>query len=62
MSGPLPPSVKLSEKQGEILEQIVRRPSSPQGMVRRAKVILRAAAGNNNALDSRQKREKSLSM
>jgi putative transposase len=54
MSGPLPPSVKLSEKQREILEQIVRRPSSPQGMARRAKVILKTASGLNNAQIARE--------
>jgi putative transposase len=54
MSGPLPPSVKLSEKQCEILEQIVRRPSSPQGIVSRAKVVLKAASGNNNAQIARE--------
>ncbi len=54
MSGPLPRSVKLSEKQREVLEQIVRRPSSPQGQVTRAKVILKAASGGNNAQIARE--------
>ncbi|MHC4868019.1 MAG: helix-turn-helix domain-containing protein, partial [Planctomycetota bacterium] len=54
MSGPLPPSVKLSEKQREILEQIERRPSSPQGMASRAKVVLKATSGNNNAQIARE--------
>jgi len=54
MPGPLPRSVKLSEKQREVLEQIVCRPSSPQGRVSRAKMILKAASGDNNAQIARE--------
>jgi hypothetical protein len=41
--------VEVSERQREILERIVRQRQSGQGLVRRAQIILGAAAGESNA-------------
>src|SRR5260370_22501103 len=41
--------LELSEGQREILEGIVRQRHSGQGLVRRAEIILAAAAGQTNA-------------
>jgi putative transposase len=40
--------IRLSQRQRAILERIIRRPSSPQGLVRRAKVILAFGEGKTN--------------
>lgn len=48
MRGPQPVSLQVTARQRMILEQIVRRASSPQAEVSRAKIILAAAAGRNN--------------
>jgi putative transposase len=48
MRGPKPVSLQVTARQREILERIVRRASSPQAEVSRAKIILAAADGLNN--------------
>jgi putative transposase len=48
MPGPKPLSVTLSEKQRALLEQLRRRQTSPQRLVRRVNTILAAADGDNN--------------
>lgn len=48
MRGPRPVAIRVSERQRAELERIVRRASSPQVAVLRAKCILAAAAGHNN--------------
>ena len=48
MRGPKPISLQLTPRQKKVLEQIVRRATSPQCEVRRAQIILMAAAGKNN--------------
>jgi putative transposase len=48
MPGPKPFCVTLSEKQREILERLIRRQTSSQRLVRRAKTILAAADGASN--------------
>ncbi len=48
MSGPLPRGIIVTARQRQVLEGIVRRASSPQQQVARAKIILVAAAGANN--------------
>src|SRR4028119_244504 len=48
MSDPRPLNIKLSQRQQTLLEQVVRRHSSPQGLMQRAGVILSAAKGMNN--------------
>lgn len=40
--------IRLSQRQRAILERIIRRPSSPQGLVKRAKVILGFGEGKTN--------------
>jgi putative transposase len=37
--GPIPPQIKVSDKQDEILQQIIRRHSSAQSLVRRAQIV-----------------------
>jgi transposase len=47
-SGPQPMPIKLTERQKTTLEQITRRQTASQNLVRRAKIILTIAAGKNN--------------
>jgi len=54
MSQVQPPAINLTEKQQMILEQIARRQSNPQNLVRRANIILEAATGSNNSQVSRR--------
>src|SRR5210317_329751 len=37
--GPMPPQIKISDKQDTILQQIIRRATSPQNLVLRAKIV-----------------------
>jgi transposase len=46
--GPQPVAIALTERQRAILEQIVRRATSPQRLVTRSKIILKAACGKRN--------------
>ena len=46
--------VKLSPEEQQGLEALVRRPSTPQQLARRGRIILSAAAGLNNSQISRQ--------
>jgi transposase len=46
--GPKPTPIELSEPQQAVLEKIIRRQTSTQQLVRRAKIILSVGAGNNN--------------
>jgi len=46
--GPKPTLIELTERQRALLEQIVRRATSPQRLVIRSKIILKAAAGKRN--------------
>lgn len=48
MSGPRPPEVTLPPRHRGILERLVRRATSAQRLIRRARIILAAAAGLNN--------------
>lgn len=47
-SGPQPLPIKLTERQRTTLEQITRRQTASQNLVRRANIILTVAAGMNN--------------
>ncbi len=49
MRGPKPPAVILLQAQREGLEALVRRHSSPQQAVLRARIVLAAADGLNNS-------------
>ncbi len=46
--GPQPTAINLSEKQKTTLEQITRRQTNPQNLVRRANIILTLVGGMNN--------------
>jgi hypothetical protein len=46
--------IKLSSRQDTILQQIVRETTNPYRLVRRAKLILAAALGENNSSISRR--------
>src|SRR5436190_1051456 len=48
MPGPRPPAIALSAKLRAILEGFARRPSSPQQLVERSRLILAMADGANN--------------
>lgn len=48
MRGPKPTPIDLSDRQRSLLKQIVRRQTSSQQQVRRAKLILSMDKGNNN--------------
>lgn len=49
MQGPKLPIIHLTERQSTLLERITRRHSAPQRLVRRAEIVLLAAAGLPNA-------------
>ena len=46
--GPKPTSIELTERQRAILERIIRRATSPQRLVIRSKILLKAADGKRN--------------
>lgn len=48
MAGRHPQAITITDAQRAILEQIVRRQTSPQHQVRRARIVLLAAAGETN--------------
>ncbi len=54
MRGPKPPVVGLSLEEQQGLETLVRRPSTPQQLARRGRIILAAAAGLNNSQIARE--------
>lgn len=54
MRGPKPPIIELSDTQRQGLQALVRRHSTPQQLVVRARVVLAAADGANNAQIARQ--------
>jgi putative transposase len=48
MAGPQPTEIKLSERQQSALQQLLRRQTSTQRLVRRVNIILAIAEGGNN--------------
>lgn len=56
MSGPSPVAISLTDRQHAILEQLVRRATSPQRLVMRAKIILASADRQNNQQIANQQR------
>jgi putative transposase len=48
MPGPYPQAITLSPPQQAVLERLLRQSSCPQALVRRAKIVLAAAAGQRN--------------
>lgn len=54
MRGPKPPPITLTELERQELEQLVKRHTMPQQIALRARLILAAANGLNNAQVARQ--------
>jgi transposase len=54
MRGPAPAAVVLSARLRGVLEQVARRQTSPQRLVRRLRLVLAAADGLNNQQIARQ--------
>jgi len=51
MPGLRPKALKLSPQEREELEKLVKRPSTPQQIAQRGRIILKADEGKNHALD-----------
>ena len=49
MRGPTPPALELSERRRAELDALTRRHTTPQQLALRARIVLAAAAGANNA-------------
>jgi len=54
MRGPKPPAITLTDGERQNLELVTRRRSAPQHLALRARIILTAADGLNNAQIARQ--------
>lgn len=54
MRGPKPPAIILADGERQSLEHLIRRHSTPQHLALRARIILTAADGANNAQIARQ--------
>jgi putative transposase len=54
MPGPAPQPLTLTAPQRQVLEKLIRKGTSPQQQVRRARVVLAAADGASNAAIGRQ--------
>lgn len=54
MPGPAPQTIAVSTRQRGVLGRIIRRDTSPQQQVRRAKIVVAAADGANNEQVGRQ--------
>jgi putative transposase len=54
MRGPKPPTIELTDDERQALDELVRRHSTPQQMALRARIVLAAAEGQNNAQIARR--------
>jgi putative transposase len=54
MRGPKPPAIELNDPERQELQRIVKRPSSAQQLVMRARIVLLAGQGWNNAQIARE--------
>lgn len=54
MPGLLPQPLTLSTTERETLQQLVKRPSTPQQIVQRARIVLKAAEGQTHAQIARE--------
>jgi transposase len=54
MRGPKPPRIELTDVEGQALDELVRRHSTAQQIALRARIVLAAAEGKNNAQIVRQ--------
>lgn len=49
MRGPKPPTIELTDAERQALDELVRRHRTPQQIALRARIVLAAAEGQNNA-------------
>lgn len=54
MRGPKPPTIELTGAERQALDELVRRHRTPQQMVLRARIVLAAGEGQNNAQIARR--------
>ena len=54
MPGPAPQAISVSPAQLAVLQRLLRQQSCPQALLRRAKIVLAAAAGQRNEAIARQ--------
>ncbi len=54
MRGPKPPRIELTDAERQALSELVRRHSTAQQIALRARIVLAAAEGKNNAQAARQ--------
>lgn len=54
MRGPKPPAIELTDAERQGLEELIRRHSTPQQIALRARMVLAAGRGDNNAQIARQ--------
>jgi putative transposase len=54
MPGPKPPVLSLTDEERQGLEKLIKRHSSPQQLVLRARIVLAADGGKNNAQIARE--------
>jgi putative transposase len=54
MRGPKPPTIELTDAERQALDELVRRHSTAQQIALRARIVLAAAEGKNNAQIARQ--------
>jgi putative transposase len=54
MRGPKPPRVELTEAERQALKDLVRRHGTPQQIAKRARIVLLASEGKNNAQIARE--------
>jgi len=54
MRGPKPPKIALTDVERQALDELVRRHRTPQQIATRARIVLAASAGRNNAQIARQ--------
>jgi putative transposase len=54
MRGPKPPTIELTDAERQALDELIRRHRTPQQMALRARIILAAAEGQNNAQIARR--------
>ena len=54
MPGPKPPALSLSDEERQALKRLIKRHSAPQQLVLRARIVLAADVGKNNAQIARE--------
>jgi putative transposase len=54
MPGPKPPLLSLSDEERQALEKLIKRHNAPQQLVLRARIVLAADGGQNNAQIARE--------